>query len=110
MMAIRRGRPDRAAASLKGMTPEYGFDISDEIERRMRRCRAPMRAAIRKRLGEIAASAGKISGKGPRRAKVSARKEPALRFYVYEGYRIAYQLDPESRRVVVLDLELLPVD
>jgi hypothetical protein len=90
----------------KAVTPEYGLHISDEIEKRMRRCRAPMRAAIRKRLGEIAASAGK----GGRRVKVSARKEPALRFYVYEGYRIAYQLDPARRQVVVLDLALLPVD
>jgi hypothetical protein len=90
----------------KVVTPEYGFHVPDEIEKRMRRCRAPMRAAIRKRLDEIAASAGK----GGRRVKISARKEPALRFYVYEGYRIDYQLDPESRQVVVLDLELLPVD
>jgi hypothetical protein len=91
---------------LKVVPPEYGFHISDEIERRMRRCRAPIRAAIRRRLDEIAASAGTAV----RRAKSSAAKEPALRFYVYEGYRIAYQLDAQSRQVVVLDLELLPVD
>jgi mRNA-degrading endonuclease RelE of RelBE toxin-antitoxin system len=94
----------------KAAMPEYGFHISAEIEKRMRRCRAPIRVAIRKRLDEIAISAATLAGKGGRRAKASARKGPALRFYVYEGYRIAYQLDPESRKVVVLDLELLPVD
>ena len=88
------------------MTTDYGFHISGELEKRMRRCRAPMRAAIRKRLDEIAASAGK----GARRAKTPSGKAPPLRFYVYEGYRIAYQLDSKSREVVVLDLQLLPIE
>jgi hypothetical protein len=92
----------------------YGFQISAEIERRMRRCRAPMRAAIRKRLDEIAASAGNVAVAGPKRsarpARALVRKAPPLRFYVYEGYRVAYQLDPDSRKVVVIELELLPVD
>jgi hypothetical protein len=91
----------------------YGFQISAEIERRMRRCRAPMRAAIRKRLDEIAARAGDVVGsakRSARPAKTPVRKAPPLRFYVYEGYRVAYQLDPDSRKVVVIELELLPVD
>jgi hypothetical protein len=91
----------------------YGFQISAEIERRMRRCRAPMRAAIQKQLDEIAASAGNASARGAKKAvrpaKAPVRKEPPLRFYVYEGYRVAYQLDADSRKVVVLDLEPLPV-
>jgi hypothetical protein len=91
----------------------YGFQISEEIERRLRRCRAPMRAAIRRQLDEIAASAGNTSAraakKAARPAKAPVRREPPLRFYVYEGYRVAYQLDPDTRRVVVLELELLPV-
>jgi mRNA-degrading endonuclease RelE of RelBE toxin-antitoxin system len=96
----------RARASLTAATAEYSFQISDEIEGRMRRCRASVRTAIREKLGEIATSAGK----GRRRAKVLDRKEPPLRFYVYEGYRVAYQLDSAGRRVVVLDVELLPID
>jgi hypothetical protein len=90
----------------------YGFQISAEIERRMRRCRAPMRAAIRKRLDEIAASAGNVGSakRSARPAKAPVRKGPPLRFYVYEGYRVAYHLDPDSRKVVVIELELLPVD
>jgi hypothetical protein len=72
-----------------------------------------MRAAIRKRLDEIAASAGNVAGsaeRSARPAKAPVRKAPPLRFYVYEGYRVAYQLDPDSRKVVVIELELLPVD
>jgi len=64
------------------------------------RCRASIRAAIRKRLEDIVAAAGNTRA----RAKVPARKEPPLRFYVYEGLRIVYQVDPGTRRVVVLDI------
>jgi len=95
------------------VTTDFAFHISDEIERRMRRCRAPVREAIRKRLGEIAASAGKSRARAKasdRGARAPERKEPPLRFYVYEGYRIAYRLDAASRRLVVLNLELLPAD
>jgi mRNA-degrading endonuclease RelE of RelBE toxin-antitoxin system len=88
------------------VTSEYGSHISAEVERRMRRYRAPVRAAIRSRIDEIAASAGKSR----RRGKALDLKEPPLRFYVYEGYRIVYQLDSGKRRVVVLDIDLLPVD
>jgi mRNA-degrading endonuclease RelE of RelBE toxin-antitoxin system len=98
--------PRPRGARLTVAVTEYGFQISDEIERRMRRCRAPLREAIQKRLAEIATSAGQSRRSG----KTVVRKEPALRFYVYEGYRIAYQLDAGSRRVVVLDIQLLPVD
>ena len=88
------------------MNTEYGLHISDEIEKRVLRCRASVRDAIRTRLRQIAIGAGKAR----RRVKALAPGEPPLRFYVYEGYRIAYQLDAASRRVVVLDLELLPID
>jgi hypothetical protein len=85
---------------------EYGLHISREIEGRLRRCREPVRTAIRKGLGDIAASAGK----SPRRAAAPIRSQPPLRFYVYEGYRVAYALDSKKRRVVLLDLELMPID
>jgi mRNA-degrading endonuclease RelE of RelBE toxin-antitoxin system len=99
-------RPARPRAGKLTATADYGLRISADIEKRMRRCRAPVRAAILKQLAEIAASAGTSK----RRVKVAAQKEPPLRFYVYEGYRIAYQLDADTRRVVILDLQLLPVD
>ena len=89
------------------MTTDYVIRVSAEIEGRMRRCHASVRTAIQRRLAEIAVSAGTTRR---RRAKALDQKHPPLRFYVYEGYRIAYQLDSATRRVVVLDIELLPVD
>jgi hypothetical protein len=88
------------------VTTDYGFHISPEIERRMGRCRASLRQAIRTRLGEIAARAGK----GRRPATGTDRKEPPLRFDADDGYRISYQLDALTRRVVVLDIKLLPAE
>src|SRR3954469_3072705 len=90
---------------LSVMNSEYGLHIPDELVKRMRRCRAPVRDAIRERLRQIAIGAGKAR----QRVKAAAPREPPLRFYVYEGYKIAYQLDAADRRVVVLDIELLRV-
>jgi mRNA-degrading endonuclease RelE of RelBE toxin-antitoxin system len=98
--------PRTRSAKLTVPAVEYGFQLSDEIERQMRRCRASVRTAIRKRLAEIAASAGQSR----RHGKATDKKEPPLRFYVYEGYRIAYQLNSSRRRVIILNIEVLPVD
>jgi mRNA-degrading endonuclease RelE of RelBE toxin-antitoxin system len=91
---------------LIAMNTEYGLHISSEVEKRILRCRSTVRGAIRERLRQIAIGAGRAR----QRAKAVVPKEPPLRFYVYEGYRIVYQLDAHSRRVVVLDIQLLPVD
>jgi len=100
-------RPPRArAGKVANEAATYSVRIPTDVERRIRRCRASVRAAIQKNLGEIASSASAQR----RLAKTPDQKEPPLRFYVYEGFRIAYQLDPEARRVVVLDLELLPAE
>jgi mRNA-degrading endonuclease RelE of RelBE toxin-antitoxin system len=80
--------------------PGYALGFSRETERRLLRCRASLRAAIRERLESIALEAAKPG----RRLKQPGRKEPPLRFYVYEGYRVVYQVDEQTRRVVVLDL------
>jgi mRNA-degrading endonuclease RelE of RelBE toxin-antitoxin system len=80
--------------------PGYALGFSRETERRLLRCRASLRAAIRERLESIALEAAKPG----RRVKQPGRKEPPLRFYVYEGYRVVYQVDEQTRRVVVLDL------
>jgi mRNA-degrading endonuclease RelE of RelBE toxin-antitoxin system len=87
---------------LSVVTTDYGFQISPEIERRVRGYHATVRRAIRTRLGEIAERAGRAHQPEPR----TARKEPTLRFDADEGYRIAYQVDSQTRRVVVLDIEL----
>jgi mRNA-degrading endonuclease RelE of RelBE toxin-antitoxin system len=105
MTTIRAAHP--ISGKVKVVTNDYVVRISTEIEGRMRRCHASVRTAIQKRLAEIAVSAGNARR---RRAKAVDQKHPPLRFYVYEGYRIAYQLDSATRRVVVLDIELLPVD
>jgi hypothetical protein len=79
---------------------EYSWALSPEVERRFLRCRASIRAAIRQRLQDIIS----VAGRSGARSKTVGPKEPPLRFYVYEGFRIVYQVVPETRRVVVLDI------
>jgi mRNA-degrading endonuclease RelE of RelBE toxin-antitoxin system len=83
---------------------EYALRFSKETERRLRRCRASVRAAIRGRLESIAQAAANPR----RRTKQPGPNEPPLRFYVYEGYRVVYQVDEATHRVIVLDLAAVP--
>ena len=69
-------------------------------ERRMVPYRVSIRQAIRTRLGQNS----RARGKGPPARASAARKQPMLRFNADEGYRIAYQVDSQTRRVVVLIL------
>jgi mRNA-degrading endonuclease RelE of RelBE toxin-antitoxin system len=110
MMPIPPARRVRAPVA-PAVPTEYDFHISAHVEKRMGRWRATVREEIRRRLAEIAASAGKSRLKTKTKTKTKAldRKDPALRFYVYEGYRICYQIDEENRLVVVSDIELLEV-
>jgi len=78
------------------------------VERRFRRFRASIRAAIGQRLEDIVATAGNSRARAKARAKTPARNEPPLRFYVYEGFRVVYQVDPGTRRVIVLDVAAVP--
>lgn len=86
------------------MTTDYKIHLGTEIEGRIGRCRASVRAAVGDALRSIAVTAGasKTSPRAP------MKEGPSMRFYVYEGYRIFYQLDPRTRRVVVLDFGVLP--
>jgi hypothetical protein len=88
------------------VTTAFTLDISKELTGRIGRCRASVREAIRRRLREIATSAarGRAASKAPK------PKGPSPRFYVYEGHRVLYHIDPASRRVVVRRLERLPID
>jgi hypothetical protein len=88
------------------VTADFTLDISKEIKGRIGHCRASVREAIRRRLLEIAATAGR-SRNG---AKVHAHEGPSPSFYVYEGHRVFYRIDSASRRVVVRSVELLPID
>jgi mRNA-degrading endonuclease RelE of RelBE toxin-antitoxin system len=83
---------------------EYALKFSKETERRLLRCRAAVRVAIRGRLESIALAAAKPS----RRSKQAGPNEPPMRFYVYEGYRVVYQVDEATRRIIVLDLAAVP--
>ena len=107
--SVHVARDDPRGRRKVTVATDYGLRISAQLEGRIRRCAPAPRCArrrSRKQLGEIAAAAGI---RGPR-LKPPAQKEAPLRFYVYEGYRIAYQLDSAARRVIVLGIELLPVD
>jgi hypothetical protein len=86
------------------MTKEYKVHLGTGIENRIGRCRASVRAAVDANLRNIAATAGDSHG----RSRAPLKKGPSMRFYVYEGYRIFYQLDPRTRRVVVLDFGVVP--
>ena len=79
---------------------QYSLAFSRDVERRFLRCRASIRAVIRQRLDDIVTAAG-TSRAG---TKKLIRNEPPLRFYVYEGFRVVYQVDPGTRRVIVLDI------
>ena len=84
------------------MITKYDLHVPDAIASRLRQCRAPVRRAIETRLQEIALAAAERQSGARRRAAATAG--PPLRFYIYEGYRVFYRVDPTSRRIVVLDL------
>jgi hypothetical protein len=86
------------------MTKEYKVHLGTGIEGRIGRCRASVRAAVGANLRNIAVTAGESHGRG----RGVSKKGPSMRFYVYEGYRVFYQLDPRTRRVVVLDFGVVP--
>jgi hypothetical protein len=85
------------------MTTAYGIDMPSKIAGRIGRCTVAVRDAIRDELQSIAVTAGK----GPRRVP-AVRKGPPMRFYVYEGYRVFYELDARTRQVTVLDFGTVP--
>ena len=81
-------------------TIEYGLDISSELKSRLDRCKVSVRTAIRDRLQEVAS----VAAQSPARPGETGRKQPPFCFYDFEGFRVSYQVDPDTRRVVVLDL------
>ena len=82
---------------------EYTLHMKEDVERQLRTCRSSIRKSIEKKLHEIMAMAtGRASS---RRSNPSG---PPLRFYVLEGYRVSYEVNPSTRRVVVLELRTEP--
>ena len=86
-------------------TKRYTLHIPEDVERQLRQCRASFRQSIRQRLQEIVESAVPPPARGRRSA---ALEGPPLRFYVSEGYRVSYQVNPVTRRVLVLELRAAP--
>jgi hypothetical protein len=78
----------------------FTLQIPSDIERELRQCRSSLQTSIRKRLQEIADGASAL----PSKSRPPASREPPLRFYVFEGCRVSYQLNAVTRTVVVLDL------
>ncbi len=83
------------------MAKEYVLRIPKEVEQRLLECTSSMREAIAGRLQEIVQRASEVARTV---AKPTLPRAPALRFYVFEGYRVFYRIEPRSRRVVVLEL------
>jgi hypothetical protein len=81
--------------------PPYTLQISTEVQRRLRRCKASLRRSIARCLEEIAQAAS--IGTRPRR--LQAATGPPLRFYVFEGYRVSYVINPLTRKVTVVELQ-----
>jgi mRNA-degrading endonuclease RelE of RelBE toxin-antitoxin system len=81
---------------------EYTLHLPDDVARQLQRCRASIRVSIQKALQNIVESA---AAKRPVRKATSVTTGPPLRLYVFEGFRLSYQVDPATRRVVVLDMQ-----
>jgi mRNA-degrading endonuclease RelE of RelBE toxin-antitoxin system len=77
---------------------EYALHIPAEIEQQIRQLRASVKKAIRSRLQAIATGAA-ASATGAQFQPLG----PPFRFYA-ERYRIFYRVEPETRRVVVLEI------
>jgi hypothetical protein len=79
----------------------FTLQIPSDVERQLRQCRFSLQTSIRKRLQEIVQGAAAIPRK---RRQPPAPKGPPLRFYVFEGCRVFYRVNPLTRTVVVLEL------
>lgn len=79
----------------------FTLHIPKNIEAQLRRCRTSIRESIRKELTEIV---GRLAALPLGGGKPAEPQGPPHRFYVFEGYRVSYQVDPVTRRVVVLTL------
>ena len=79
---------------------QYALDFAEGIERQLDRCRVSLREAIRTKLQEVVA----IATLRPSRRRAAPPAGPPLRFYVTEGYRVFYEVNPITRIVTVLEL------
>lgn len=83
---------------------DFALQIPARIEGQLRKSKKTIRDSVKERLREIARTSASPSEIGAAPAIVG----PPLRFYVFDGYRISYELDLASHRVVVLDVQCVP--
>jgi mRNA-degrading endonuclease RelE of RelBE toxin-antitoxin system len=83
---------------------QYTLQIRQEVERQLSGCRASIRQSIRKKLQQIV----DLADDRPAGRRPTVAAAPPLRFYVFEGYRVSYEINPRTRRVVVIELRAEP--
>jgi mRNA-degrading endonuclease RelE of RelBE toxin-antitoxin system len=81
----------------------FTLHIPKDIEAELQRCRASIRAAIRKRLQDIVDS---LAAQPKPREAALGPSEPPLRFYAFEGYRVSYQVNPVTHKVIVTKIRV----
>ena len=74
----------------------YTLQMTEEIERRLAKLRTSLRVSVRERLQAIVDSAAGVPS--------VPQQGPPLRFYVFEGCRVFYQINPGTRTVQVLEI------
>jgi hypothetical protein len=97
------GHMNRRPPSSTPLSP-YTLRLTADIGRQLRRCRASIRQAIGVRLQEIVTAAPGRRSPPPR----VPTGGPKLRFYVFDGYRVSYEIRPASRTVAVLEIRSEP--
>jgi mRNA-degrading endonuclease RelE of RelBE toxin-antitoxin system len=93
-----------SAATQPGTMKQYTLQIRQEVERQLSGCRVSIRRSIRKKLQEIL----DLADDRPAGRRPIVADAPPLRFYVFEGYRVSYEINPRTRRVVVMELRAEP--
>jgi mRNA-degrading endonuclease RelE of RelBE toxin-antitoxin system len=81
---------------------QFTLEVPKTIEAELGKFRAAIRQLVRKRLREIVEG---LTAGPPARRKAARLEGPPLRFYVAEGCRVSYQVNPATRKVVVLALK-----
>ena len=80
----------------------FALQIPKDVAAQLQKCHATLRQSIQKRLTEIADD---LTARPAARGKVAALIGPPLRFYVSEGCRVSYQVNPLTRSIEVLKLQ-----
>jgi hypothetical protein len=81
---------------------QFTLQIPKGVQTDLEKFRASIKQSIRRRLREIV---DELTARPPAPGKDAPVHGPPLRFYVSEGCRVSYQVNPITRRVVVLDLK-----